>query len=144
MSLRSSGLRLLRPGAENLAIPRQPVRHEAVTHVLGTWCYLCTGGQGFHGEQVARMSAAICGDQSPGCCFAHPGYACFDLEQKPCNPSTTPSTRGCHPCLRYVVLPICTGGQGFHGERGGTRTLDPMIKSYTIESYCNLFKRIEL
>ena len=42
-----------RPGAENLATPRQPVRHEVVTHVLGTICYLClraghtvSGGEG--------------------------------------------------------------------------------------------------
>ena len=33
--------RILRPGAENLATPRQPVRHEVATHVLGTGCYLC-------------------------------------------------------------------------------------------------------
>jgi hypothetical protein len=33
----------------------------------------------------------------------------FDLEQKACNPSTTRSARGCHPCLRYVVLPMCPG-----------------------------------
>ena len=31
----------IRPGAENPATPRQPVRHEVVTHVLGTYCYLC-------------------------------------------------------------------------------------------------------
>jgi hypothetical protein len=35
------GSRLLRPGAEDLATPRQPVRHAVVTHVLRTWCYLC-------------------------------------------------------------------------------------------------------
>ena len=38
MLLRS---RIFRPGAENLATPRQPVRHEVVTHVLGTFCYPC-------------------------------------------------------------------------------------------------------
>ena len=38
MRLRS---RIHRPGAENLATPRQPVRPEVVTHVLGTFCYLC-------------------------------------------------------------------------------------------------------
>ena len=27
-----------------------------------------------------------------------------DLEQKPWNPSKTPSAQGCHPCLRYVPL----------------------------------------
>src|SRR5262249_8708211 len=26
--------------------------------------------------------------------------------RKPCNPSTTPSAQGCHPCLSYVSLPI--------------------------------------
>ena len=30
-----------RPGAENPATPRQPVRHEVVTHLLGTTCYPC-------------------------------------------------------------------------------------------------------
>ena len=30
-----------RPGAENPATSRQPVRHEVVTHVLGTTCHLC-------------------------------------------------------------------------------------------------------
>ena len=30
-----------RSGAENLATPRQPVRPEVVTHVLGTFCYPC-------------------------------------------------------------------------------------------------------
>jgi hypothetical protein len=29
--------------------------------------------------------------------------------RKPCNPSTTPSARGCHPCLRYVLSPMCPG-----------------------------------
>ncbi len=37
----SYDLRILRPKAENLATPRQPVRHEVVTHVLGTFRYLC-------------------------------------------------------------------------------------------------------
>src|SRR3981081_261937 len=46
-----SASRLLRLGAENLATPRQPVRHEVVTHVLGTWCYLCVrAGQGKDGS----------------------------------------------------------------------------------------------
>src|SRR6267142_2100298 len=26
--------------------------------------------------------------------------------RKPCNPSTTPAAQGCHPCLRYVPLPM--------------------------------------
>src|ERR1700704_5947442 len=32
---------IFRPGAENPAAPRQPVRPEVVTHVLGTIRYLC-------------------------------------------------------------------------------------------------------
>ena len=32
-----------RPGTEDLADHRQSVRHEIVTHVLGTSCYLCLG-----------------------------------------------------------------------------------------------------
>jgi hypothetical protein len=31
----------LNSGVNNLATPRQSVRHEIVTHVLGTFCYLC-------------------------------------------------------------------------------------------------------
>ena len=29
--------------------------------------------------------------------------------REPCNPSTTPLGRGCHPCHRYVLLPMCPG-----------------------------------
>ena len=29
--------------------------------------------------------------------------------RKPCNPSTTRSARGCHPCLRYDLLPMSPG-----------------------------------
>lgn len=29
--------------------------------------------------------------------------------RRPCNPSTTRSARGCHPCLRYDMSPICPG-----------------------------------
>ena len=29
--------------------------------------------------------------------------------EKPCNPPTTRSARGCHPCLRYDLLPMCPG-----------------------------------
>ena len=32
---------IYRPGAKNTANYRQPVRHEVVTYVLGTNCYLC-------------------------------------------------------------------------------------------------------
>src|SRR4051794_36234990 len=29
--------------------------------------------------------------------------------RKPCNLSTTRSARGCHPCLRYDLSPMCPG-----------------------------------
>jgi len=31
--------------------------------------------------------------------FMHYDLGYFDLDRKPCNPSTTRSARGCHPCL---------------------------------------------
>src|SRR4029077_10141534 len=34
------------------------------------------------------------------------GAASSISNRKPCNPSTTPSAQGCHPCLRYVPLPM--------------------------------------
>lgn len=37
----SRNTRLHRSGAENLATPRQPLRPEVVTYVLGTDCHLC-------------------------------------------------------------------------------------------------------
>src|SRR5262249_40146600 len=49
-SLHARRSRILRPGAENLATPRQPVRPEVVTHVLGTFRYLCVrAGQSMAG-----------------------------------------------------------------------------------------------
>ena len=33
--------------------------------------------------------------------------------REPCNPSTTRLGRGCHPCLRYVLLPMCPGRTNF-------------------------------
>jgi hypothetical protein len=38
--------------------------------------------------------------------FMHYDLGYIDLEQKPCNPSTTRSARGCHPCLRNTPLPM--------------------------------------
>jgi hypothetical protein len=37
---------------------------------------------------------------------------------KPCNPSTTRSARGCHPCLRQVLSPMCPGRTGARWRRG--------------------------
>jgi Integrase core domain len=45
------------------------------------------------------------------------GY--FDLEQKTLQPSTTPSARGCHPCLRHVLLPMSPGWTDCAWRRGG-------------------------
>jgi hypothetical protein len=39
--------------------------------------------------------------------FMHYDLGTSTWSRKPCNPSTTRSARDCHPCLRYVVLPIC-------------------------------------
>jgi hypothetical protein len=41
--------------------------------------------------------------------FMHYDLGYFDLEQKPCNPSTTRSAQGCHPCLRCDLLPMSPG-----------------------------------
>jgi hypothetical protein len=41
--------------------------------------------------------------------FMYDDLGYFDLEQKTCNPSTTRSARGCHPCPRYDLLPMCPG-----------------------------------
>src|SRR6185312_15580176 len=47
-SLHALCSRILRPGAENLATPRQRVRHEGVTHLLSTFRYPCVrAGKGF-------------------------------------------------------------------------------------------------
>ena len=35
------------------------------------------------------------------------GY--FDLEQKTLQPLDNPLARGCHPCLRYDLSPMCPG-----------------------------------
>ena len=55
MLLRS---RIFRPGAENLATPRQPVRHKVVTHALGTFCYprLRAGQKIAGGESGIRVA----------------------------------------------------------------------------------------
>src|ERR1700730_15546097 len=47
--------RLLRSGAENLAAPRQPLRPEVVTHVLGTFRYRCLrAGHQINGGRRSR------------------------------------------------------------------------------------------
>ena len=41
--------------------------------------------------------------------FMHYDLGYFDLEQKTLQSATTRSARGCHPCLRYVPLPMYPG-----------------------------------
>ena len=51
--------------------------------------------------------------------------------RKPCNPSTTRLARGCHPCLRYDLLPMCSGLDNLKdGGAGGIRTLDRALQPY--------------
>src|SRR5262249_16959239 len=49
--------------------------------------------------------------------------------RKPCSPSTTRSARGCHPCLRYVPLPMSSGrtSEGLARETG----LEPAASAVT-------------
>src|SRR3982074_1514386 len=44
--------------------------------------------------------------------------------------ATTRSARGCHPCLRYVVLPMCGPDKAEGGGDGGIRTLDRALQPY--------------
>ena len=49
--------------------------------------------------------------------------------RRPCNPSTTRSARGCHPCLRYVLLPMSPGWTTqSNGGEGGIRTPDTVAR----------------
>jgi hypothetical protein len=80
----------------------------------------CVSSDAFH---VAENSKTFCNAwrKSEGCgrktrslAFSSPASctmisATSIWSTKPCNPSTTRSARGCHPCLRYVVLPMCPG-----------------------------------
>src|SRR5450631_2501785 len=58
------------------------------------------------------------------------GY--FDLAQKTLHPPLdNPLARGCHPCLRYVVLAMCPGRiMRRDGGAGGIRTLDRALQPY--------------
>ena len=58
--------------------------------------------------------------------FMHYDLGYFDLEQKTLQPLDSRSARGCHPCLRYVLLPICPGrtpDQLAEGEELGSNLL---------------------
>src|SRR3984893_7922728 len=53
--------RLLRSGAENFAANRQPLRPKVVTHVLGTFCYLCVRAGHAETESVKLPFSAVQG-----------------------------------------------------------------------------------
>ena len=56
------------------------------------------------------------------------GY--IDLEQRTLQPSTTRSARGCYPCLRYVLSPMCPGWTGnFWRARRDSNPRPPDSKS---------------
>jgi hypothetical protein len=56
--------------------------------------------------------------------------------RKPCNPSTTPSAQGCHPCLRYVFVTYVSGPDNglFAGGRR-IRTRGPSAKGKAMGSH---------
>jgi len=59
--------------------------------------------------------------------------------KRPCNPSTTRSARGCHPCLRYDPLPMSPGRARRRRDRlrgwgGRTRTGESV--GIKIRAYC--------
>src|ERR1700747_738624 len=60
---RAVGVSWINSGVNDLATPRQPERPEVVTHVLGTFCYLCVGaGQsaiGGEGGIAAQLSEPL-------------------------------------------------------------------------------------
>jgi hypothetical protein len=61
--------------------------------------------------------------------------------REPCNPSTTPSAQGCHPCLRYALSPMSPGRTKEMLERAkgfepSTPTLARSICRYATLSGC--------
>ena len=53
--------------------------------------------------------------------------------RRPCNPSTTRSARGCHPCLRYDLLPMSPGRTKINLERakGFEPSTPTLARSYS-------------
>ena len=55
--------------------------------------------------------------------------------RRPCNHSTTRSARGCHPCLRYDLLPMCPGWTNGHaGGEGGIRTHGTLSRTHAFQA----------
>ena len=78
--------------------------------------------------------------------FMHYDLGYIDLEQEPCNPSTTRSARGCHPSLRNRTSPkspgqtqhqtgaaVGTGNQHSLGRGSGDTTPDGDPTSFRTE-----------
>ena len=88
---------------------RQPATDHGEQHVLSRWIQTPARNSASRNSTKAFGSSASC-------------IMILDTStwsRKPCNPSTTRSARGCHPCLRYVLLPMCpgwTGGSVVAGE----------------------------
>jgi hypothetical protein len=76
-------------------------------------------GETFAGRVAARLGIKEVADDIWLVSFMHCGLGYFDLEQKKSKPSTTRSARGCHPFLRYVLLPkLCArAGQNIDWRR---------------------------
>ena len=55
--------------------------------------------------------------------------------RKPCNPSTTRSARGCHPCLRYDPLPMSPGRtREAGGGESGIRTHGTVSRTHAFQA----------
>jgi hypothetical protein len=61
------------------------------------------------------------------------GY--IDLEQRTLQPTDTPSAQGCHPCLKYVLLPMSPGWTPLSlGDPGRIRTCDLQLRRLPLSS----------
>ena len=77
----------------------QPATDHGEQHVLSRWIQTPARNSASRKSTKAFGSSASC-------------IMMLDTStwsRKPCNPSTTRSARGCHPCLRYVPLPMSPG-----------------------------------
>jgi hypothetical protein len=108
--------RILRSGAENLATPRQPVRPQVVTHVLGTFCYPCL--RAGHPTPWLRMQsdANLSPNQIPSMTEAiavtptsEPEFRTFRTLNKPSPPPLLPKSQiRSTNCTASTTLPWIT------------------------------------
>src|SRR3954452_2224761 len=67
--------------------------------------------------------------------FMHYDLGYFDLEQKTLQPLDTRSARGCHPCLRYDLLPMSPGWTlGRAGGESGIRTHGTVSRTHAFQA----------